>query len=370
MTQPLDIKTALILQGGGALGAYEFGVFKRLHEETNFNPKIFAGISIGAFTAAAIVGGKHGPIGTLEKLWEKMSIPSFPLIPDILARYLSIYGNSHMYHPRYDYINFWSWTNWYDTTPLKRLLEDLVDFKKINCEENEKQLIVAATNVRTGKIEFFSNKLCSSNNDKMGPHSPGLTSAHIMASGSIPPLYPMTQIGAEYYWDGALYSNSPLSTIFAGHCNHNMCIVAFVIDLFESSGHIPKNIFNVYDRIIQIWLQNKFTFGIEGRKIMLEHMETILDIDKKLPDDSPIRDMPGYIRMKMAANICPITIKPSEPEGLVDVNDYSERAIKRRIDTGYSDADRKLREILDLITTLEKEKPGWSHYDFVKVLPN
>ena len=265
-----------------------------------------------------------------------MSRPSLPFVPDVLEKYLSIYCNPHLYHQRYDYFNCWSWTHWYNTAPLKRLLEELIDFDHIN-NECEKQLIVAATNVQTGKVKNFSNKPFP-NGDKTH-----FTPDHILASGSIPWFYPMTKIGSEYYWDGAMYSNSPQSSIYAYENNHDVPILAIVVNLFKSFGHHPKHVFDVFDRITAMFFQNKFTFDIEERATLREYIDLIEQMEGT--SESQVNGLPEYKRMKAVALTLPITIEPSEPEDLFDVFDYSERAIKRRIDAGYRDADRKLQQV-------------------------
>src|SRR5947209_5525254 len=127
-----EIQTGLVLQGGGALGAYELGVVKRLYEEPWFRPAIISGVSIGAITAAVLVGAKAEPIATLEALWERFTTLAWPTIPEPVQPFLALFGNPSFYRLRSDYLMAPFWTSYYDTAPLRTTLAEFIDFEQIN----------------------------------------------------------------------------------------------------------------------------------------------------------------------------------------------------------------------------------------------
>lgn len=197
------IHTAIVLQGGGALGAYECGVLKALYEQRpGFEPMAVSGISIGAVTAAVLGGARGDPVAELERLWrEKFTVlPPWPLgrLPGPVERSLALLGNPGMYQPNPALLTApWTATSIYDTAPLRRTLRELLDPEKLNGVSP--QVIVGAVNVSTGTMEYFDRR-------RRG----GLTAEHVVASGSLPPGFPMTAIDGQEYWDGGLFSNLPL----------------------------------------------------------------------------------------------------------------------------------------------------------------
>jgi NTE family protein len=203
-------RTAIVLQGGGALGAYEYGVLKALYEtRPHFTPAVVTGISIGAINAAVLVGAKAEPIRTLDDVWRHQftTLQALPdpfralseyLLPPQAQQYLSVWGNAGMYQlrPEFLYAPLQA-TSIYTLAPLRQTLEEVVDLGKLN-HSAETRVAVCAVNVATGELTTFDNK-------------EGLSFDHIVASGSLPPSFPMTPIHGQSYWDGGLVSNTPLS---------------------------------------------------------------------------------------------------------------------------------------------------------------
>ncbi len=179
-------RTALILQGGGALGAYEYGAIKALYEQPGFSPDIVTGVSIGAITAAILVGARGDPMETLQEMWDSFSGPGNGLIPREFTAGLSIFGTQGMYHVRPSYLAApFLATSIYDVTPLYDSLERWVDFERLN--RSETLCIVTATDIASGTLVEFSNRAT-------------LTAPHIVASASLPPAFPMTMIDGRGYW--------------------------------------------------------------------------------------------------------------------------------------------------------------------------
>ena len=238
----------LVLQGGGALGAYQAGVYQALHE-ANFEPDWIAGVSIGSINAAIIAGNKpEHRLEKLEKFWLDITAREpFTLWPEgdtprklrnaLSAMNGMFFGQPGFFQPTMT--NGWfaqrgsrAATSLYDTAPLYKTLETLVDFDLINTRAP--RFAVGAVNVATANFLYFDNA-----ETEIGPE-------HIMASGALPPALPMVRIGKQYYWDGGLVSNTPLQHLL-DHCgNQNMLV--FQVDLFSANGDIPRDMPEVLSR--------------------------------------------------------------------------------------------------------------------------
>ena len=261
VSQKIDLPAyetvALVLQGGGALGSYQAGIYQGLHE-AGILPNWFAGISIGALNAA-ILGG-NAPDKRLEKLnefWETICqsalFPAFTLGAEIATllgdgdmRTLAgawssmramIEGQRGFFTPRLPppFLNGSGGpeaSSFYDTAPLKETLERLVDFDRINSRET--RISVGAVDVETGNFEYFDNA-----NRK-------LQAEHFMASGALPPGFPAVAIEGRHYWDGGLISNTPLMEVLSHPPRRDT--LAFQIDLWSAQGRLPDNLLDVAER--------------------------------------------------------------------------------------------------------------------------
>ena len=176
MTRPKS--SALVLQGGGALGAFEFGAAQALYERT-IAPDVIAGASIGAITAVLLARpiSRLGPLGALEAFWEKVTV-SGALFPPPLRSYASFWGNRHFFTLRPDFFS-WPvaglfWTYFYQTQPLRDTLSELVDLKELKNPNAKPGLLLSATNVREGQVEYFDSRRGD------------LTLDYVVASGSLP----------------------------------------------------------------------------------------------------------------------------------------------------------------------------------------
>jgi NTE family protein len=331
------MQTALVLQGGGALGAYEFGAIKRLYEQPHFAPQIISGVSIGAINAAVLVGSRGDPIRTLETLWERLTVMSPPFMPQEGQQFLSLFGNPDFFHMRYDYVTAMSWTSFYDTDPLPRLLDELIDFDRIAASPT--RLLITATDVETGTLTVFDNHA--------GIGAKPITAEHILASGSLPPGFPMAQIDGRSYWDGGLFNNTPLAPVIdrldpaPGEEKQ-----IFIVNTFPGAGEVPRNMMGVLDRIFEIIFSNKLRFDIETLRKVNEFVETVNAIDRQLPRNSPIRQLPGFKRLnqyKLIRNL--VTIENRRDELVFGPFDFSKNSIRSRIKAGYRDAAEALNDL-------------------------
>ena len=266
---------ALILQGGGALGAYHLGAVEAMGD-AGYAPDWVAGISIGAFNAAIIAGNPpERRIAQLAAFWEAISRPDavFDWVRDVepkLANTISyweavFFGQPGFFTPRYVNPNLAppgspAAVSFFDTTPVRATLAALVDFAHLN--SGAMRISLGATDVESGDLLFFSNK---------GKDARTLGAEHVMASGSLPPGFPPVTIDGRQYWDGACVSNTPLQAIYddqpKGHT------VAFVIDLWSQSGPAPLTLDEVTMRQKQIQYATRTERSIDGvaAKIDLQH---------------------------------------------------------------------------------------------------
>ena len=242
-----QVRSALVLQGGGALGAYELGAARALYKEKHFSPDLIAGVSIGAITAVILARPARGlkPLEALEAFWEKVSVPGL-LFPPALRRYASFFGNANFFVPRFDYINLPTWTYFYETAPLRDTLKQVVDLDALRDRTAAPGLLVSATDLKEGQIRYFYSR-----EDK-------LSLDHIVASGSLPPAFPATVIEHKPYWDGGLFDNTPLGAIIerldsAAGVNRTI----YVVNLFPNKAPIPQNLLEIEQRMKNLQFANK-----------------------------------------------------------------------------------------------------------------
>ncbi|CAN7284831.1 patatin-like phospholipase family protein [Trinickia sp. LjRoot230] len=269
---------ALVLQGGGALGAYQAGVYEGLYE-AGIAPNWIAGISIGALNTAILAG--NAPADRLAKLrefWETICQPAygFPVPSAVENAFFDsntiartafttlqavsalVDGQKGFFVPRVPpplpfTLSTPQTASWYDTSPLKATLERLCDFDRINSKET--RVSVAAVNVGTGNFAYFDNT-CTK-----------LRVEHFIASASLPPGFAATEIDGEYFWDGGLMSNTPLSEVVQSTPRRDT--LAFQVDLWSARGPVPDNITDVQGRIKDIQYSSRTRLVTD----MLQHSQ-------------------------------------------------------------------------------------------------
>lgn len=248
----------LVLQGGGALGAYQAGVYESM-DSHGLRPHWVAGVSIGAINAAIIAGNPpERRVARLQEFWDGVSSGlKFVDLPKSLgnearetlnesrAAMVMALGVPGFFTPRVPPAPFQmrgtiAALSYYDTTPLQHTLEKLIDFDLINTTDSRHKvrLSVGAVNVTTGNFRYFD----STDPQRHGPIGP----RHIMASGALPPGFPPVEVDGEYYWDGGLVSNTPLQYVIDQPRAHDMLVLQ--VDLFATRGQLPRNLSEVAER--------------------------------------------------------------------------------------------------------------------------
>jgi NTE family protein len=282
---------ALVLQGGGALGAFQAGVYQAM-VEAGMHPDWVAGISIGAINAALIAG--NAPEARIDKLrafWEQVSTPSVPdffgfadhwLRGDLgrgLLNKLNASGNlfqgaAGFFSPRLPppYLcppGTVEATSWYDTGPLRGTLENLVDFDRINA--GKMRFSVGAVNIRSGNFTCFDST------------THNIKPEHIMASGALPPGFAPVEVEGELYWDGGLVSNTPLQWVVAGDTRQDT--LAFQIDLWSARGEVPSDLSSVTVRQKEIQYSSRTRANTDYFKSIQRARGALASLVERLPTE-------------------------------------------------------------------------------------
>ncbi len=276
-------RVALMLQGGGALGSYQVGVYKAL-AEAECMPNWVCGVSIGAINGAIIAGNApENRVAKLEEFWSLVAgRPIWPFEQSanpmrewstVASAWMTIaMGQPGFFKPRM--INPWllpsdasGSTSFYDSSELRKTLLKLVDFGRLN--NGETRLSVGAVNVRTGNNQFFDTTV-----ERIEPE-------HIMASGALPPALPMVKIGTEYFWDGGIVSNTPLQHLLDQE--DDLRTLVFQVDLFSALGEVPRQMAQVMARQKDITYSSRTREATTSFKRVLKLRAKLADALKRVP---------------------------------------------------------------------------------------
>jgi NTE family protein len=295
-----------LLQGGGALGAYQAGVYAGL-AETGEAPDWIAGVSIGAINATLIAGNPpERRVARLREFWERVSSqapfilpsqldPLRPLFNRASAASAFIFGVPGFFVPRFPPPSMApdgsiGALSYYDTAPLKATLEELVDFDLIN--QRHVRLSLGAVNVRTGNSVYFDNT-----NIEIRPE-------HVLASGALPPGFPPVEIDGEIYWDGGIVSNSPLWYVLDEDFRMNALI--FQVDVFSAAAEAPQNLAQVQERAKDIQYSSKTRFNATRLKELEDLRASLRRVLEKLP--KALLSDPDVQRLSAVSTRGPVTL--------------------------------------------------------------
>jgi len=344
-------RIVLLLQGGGALGAYQAGVYQAL-AEANLHPDWVAGISIGAINSALIAGNpSERRVEKLREFWETVSAPPFG-VPYIAA----IEGSDEFTHTLINQASSWGTVvggapgffqprvpppfvypngspealSYYDVAPLRATLERLVDFDRIN--DGQIRFSVGAVNVRTGNFVYFD-----STTHLIGP-------AHVMASGSLPPGFPATEIEGEHYWDGGLVSNTPLDWVLDSRPGRDT--LAFQVDLWNARGEVPRNLIEADTRQKEIRYSSRTRSATDQfkKKQMLRHAAARLLA--KIPPELLQTPEAGMLALEADETVCnliQLIYHAKTYEGNSKDYEFSRVTMEEHWRSGYNDAVHTLR---------------------------
>jgi NTE family protein len=338
-----DRKIGLVLQGGGALGSYQAGVYEALLA-SEYLPDWVAGISVGAINAAIIAGNAlvHR-VQSLRSFWEAITAPTilWPPAPAGLpaewqrrASALSalMFGQRGFFTPRppQDWFSSDKCVSYYETSVFKRTLERLVDFDRINGTK-DMRLSVGAVNVRTGHFAYFDSEEIT------------IRPEHIMASGALPPGFPPVEIDGEQYWDGGLLSNTPLQYMIDYYPRRSRLV--FQVDLFPAHGCVPTNLDEVHEREKDIRYSSRTMMSTNSLREKHDVRHAINELHKLLPADLANTEQAKRLYEHGCVtqmDIVQLIYRPIEPQGAFKDFEFSRSTMEARWQQGFSDARSNL----------------------------
>jgi NTE family protein len=329
-----------VLQGGGALGAYQAGVYQALHE-AEIEPNWVAGVSIGAINCAIIAGNaRRFRLQRLRTFWERITERRvWSYTPDgdnATSSWLTMtQGQPGFFTPRQP--NPWfsltgakTATSYYDSALLRETLLELVDFDLIN--ERIMRFSVGATNVLTGNFIYFDN-----HDEEIGPE-------HVMASGALPPALPMIKIGTDHFWDGGIVSNTPLQHLLDQEDRQNMLI--FQVDLFSArrraSARYPGRDGEAQGH--RVLIAARYTTDLYRRlpKWKTRLLHALEKVPKELLSDEE-RGVYNHLSAMPQITILQLIYQQKAYEGHAKDYEFSGTSMREHWQSGYEDTKRTLK---------------------------
>jgi NTE family protein len=336
-------QTVLVFQGGGALGAYQAGVYQALHE-AQIEPDWIIGTSIGAINASLIAGNEPGDrLAKLEEFWRRMTRRElwgrspWPGLNDTMSYWSTVFGGipgffepnpraflGQHYHLGADH------SGYYTTGPLLKTLTELVDFSLIGrCRP---RLTVGAAHVRTSQMHYFDSRETE------------ITASHVLASGALPPAFPAVRIDGELYWDGGILSNTPTEAIFDDNPRRNSLI--FAVHMWNPMGPEPETIWEVLHRHKDIQYSSRVASHVTRQRQIHKLRHVITELAKLMPEDvqktALVKKLAEYgcpTRMHVVRLLAPRLDKENHTKDI----DFSPSGVRLRWEAGYADTMRALQ---------------------------
>jgi NTE family protein len=327
----------LVLQGGGALGAYQAGVYQALHE-AGIEPDWIIGTSIGAINASLIAGNApQDRLARLRQFWKKMEQSPvwsfrdvFPGVDEKLSYWSTVtngipgfFRPNPLVHAGDSYPLGADQAGYYSTAPLERTLTELVDFDLVN--RGSPRLTVGAAHVRSSQMRYFDSRDCT------------LGVRHIMASGALPPAFPAVRIDGELYWDGGILSNTPTEAVFDDNPRKNSLI--FSVHLWNPSGAEPTTMAEVLNRHKDVQYSSRISSHIARQQQTHRLRHVINQLAARLPEaernSEAVRELAGYgcqTRMHVVQLLAPLLDRDNHTKDI----DFSPSGIMQRWNAGYA----------------------------------
>lgn len=347
---------ALVLQGGGALGAYQGGVYQAMHE-AEIEPTWVAGISIGSINAAIIAGNPPEDRGAaLRGFWESITAPHGGLIGgawdaldppahgtdmrrfvnSIHAAAALFQGAPGFFSPRLPppYMQppgSNEAVSYYDTSKLRSTLMEFADFDRIN--SGETRISLGAVNIRSGNFVYFDNRT-----DVIRPE-------HVMASGALPPGFPAVEIDGELYWDGGIVSNTPLQWVVQDRPMRDT--IAFQVDLWSAQGMLPRDLTEVAMRQKEIQFSSR-TRQNTDQFMQLQRLRIALrKLLKQVPTELLESEEGRLLHIAASETVFKVVhliYRSRQHESDSKDYEFSRRSMREHWEAGHLDAVRTLRD--------------------------
>ncbi|HXW47856.1 MAG TPA: patatin-like phospholipase family protein [Xanthobacteraceae bacterium] len=343
-TPALPGRVVLVLQGGGALGAYQGGVYQALHE-AGIEPDWVIGTSIGAINGAIIAGNEAGQrLERIRQFWERMERKPFwgaePFAPfggNLAAQLMTIFGGIAGYFAPNRALAWGLYASvgvenagFYTIEALRETLRAVVDFNCINSKEP--RLTVGAVNVRSGKMHYFDSRAMP------------IALEHVLASGALPPAFPAIRIDGDPYWDGGIYSNTPIETVFDDSPRRDS--VVFAVHMWHAEGPEPESVWQVLNRQKDIQYASRADSHIARQEHIHQLRHIVRELVSRMPQEQrerpEVKEMAGYgcgtlmhiVRLKAP--------RLDNEDHLRDI-DFTSAGIQARWQAGYADTMRMVR---------------------------
>jgi NTE family protein len=329
-------QTVLVLQGGGALGAYQAGVYQALHE-AGIEPDWVIGTSIGAINACLIAGNEPAHrLARLRAFWRAVEFDfacnMFAALPggaQVANMMTMMNGLPAFFTPNKAALmggNFAmnaEQAGHYSTVPLRKTLEGLVDFGRIN--QGLTRIAVGAANVCTSQMHYFDSR------------DGEFRVEHVLASGALPPAFPAVRVDGELYWDGGILSNTPLEAIFDDNPRRNSLV--FSVHVWNPDGAEPTTMSQVLNRQKDVQFASRSRSQVARQKQIHKLRHVIAELAARLPEDqhadNMVRELAGYgclTQMHVVALVAPSL---AHEDHMKDI-DFSGAGIRARWAAGYA----------------------------------
>ncbi len=338
--QKLPGQVVLVLQGGGALGAYQVGVYQAM-QEAGIEPDWVIGTSIGAINGAIIAG--NAPAQRLPRLhdfWQRIENGKTGwggFANSFVSNFSTVMqGIPAFFVPR---LPFWGGlqaevgldrASYYSTEPLRETLSDLVDFDRLDGKGT--RLSVGAVSVTGGEMRYFDSR-----------REP-LCLEHVMASGALPPAFPAVRIDGNAYWDGGVYSNTPIEAVFDDNPRRDSVI--FAVNVWQPSGPEPGSLWQVMGRQKDIQYASRADSHVARQKQIHRLRHVIRELERRLPDDrrnsSEVRELASW-GCGTTVHVLRLLAPALTSEDLMKDLDFSASGIRARCEAGHADAARVIK---------------------------
>ncbi|HET7312803.1 patatin-like phospholipase family protein [Salinisphaera sp.] len=340
----------LVLQGGGALGAYQAGVYQAL-DEAGVCPDWIIGTSIGAINGALITGNApDNRVSRLREFWHAISCDDFETwLPSALrhsqfishmnALRVQLWGDPSFFLPRWT-LGFKALmglkpetASFYDTRPLRRTLNQYIDFDQLNA--GDIHLSVGAASVTRGEIAYFETI------------RERLRVEHVLASCSLPPGFAATRVDGDIYWDGGVCSNMPLEKLLSDDASRNRDSLCFMVQLWNQEGSEPSSLMDVSARQKEIGYASRYRHEIEAFQNTHRLRHAISELFEALPENKRASDRfkaLSELGSNRRMDIVRLGRKTHEWElSTKDIN-FSWATVRERWEHGYQDGHKALRQ--------------------------
>jgi len=334
----------LVFQGGGALGAYQVGVYRAMHE-AGIEPDWIIGTSIGAINAALIAGNApENRLAALDTFWKRVEkdrswhnwLPTPQLTQSASFMNTVMSGIPGFFEPNFQVLfgqqvpQNAEQAGYYSTAPLEKTLSDLVDFSLI--AKKKPRLTVGAAHVCSSRMTYFDSREME------------LGVKHIMASGALPPAFPPVRIDGELYWDGGILSNTPVEAVFDDHDRRNSVI--FAVHVWNPNGPEPRTMWEVTHRLKDVQYSSRVATHIarqvETHRLRHAIAELVEQMPEQLRQSSAVKELAGFgclTRMHVVRLLAP---QLDHEDQTKDV-DFSPEGIAQRREAGYVDAKAAIK---------------------------